>query len=61
MLLTDSPILIKEIITQDHIELTQHGDYYVVSFNGKSLSPTRNLTIALDFFDKLTSKYTNVN
>lgn len=57
MLMEDSPILVKEITTKENsIKIEQHGNLYVVVYNGKNLPPVSTLSMALYFFDKLIDK-----
>lgn len=54
-------MLIKEIIQDGHsVRLEQHdgvrNTFYVVMYDERALMPITNLTLALEFFDRLTEE-----
>lgn len=61
-MLQEYPKLVKEIVTKNYsVKIEQHDDLYVVTYNGKSLHPVSNLTLALHFFDTLVLKEDRTN
>lgn len=59
-LLQTFPKMVKVFETKDVcIRIDQHGEFYVVSYNGDSLHPVTNLTVALGLFETLAKEHYN--
>ena len=52
--------MVKELETKNcSLKIEQHGEFYVVSYNGDSLHPVSTLTVALGLFDTLAHEHIN--